>query len=205
MWSGIRTAGWGCCYFESREIVGSNIFNPQTQSIRPHLILILTPRIKKKSKGSMRVLEITEQQQIINVWSCTSTICKFIFYSSDLWGYFLVAERSDVQKIFARPLNSQNNKLSYQRVDMFEFGTILCFIVLLILFLPTLTLGDCFFLYSLRRRKRQSPRNVDEHNKSIGKWKRTELVLLFWDKVQSKYEHRDKGHRFNPKYGHWDT
>ena len=42
--------------------------------------------------------------------------------------------------MFARPSNSQNNKLSYQRVDIVEFSSFLCFIVLLILLLALVLL-----------------------------------------------------------------
>ena len=77
-----------------------------------------------------------QQQQIINVWSCTSAICEFIFYISNYSDYFLVTEKIRGTENFARPSNSQNNKLSYQRVDIVEFSSFLCFIVLLIL-LPT--------------------------------------------------------------------
>ena len=96
----------------------------------------------------MRVLlEMTEQQQIINVWSCTSAICKFIFSKSNDICYFLVSGVIRLTEIFfARPLNSQNNKLSYQKVDMFEFDIILCFIVLLIPLLPTPIFFIPFFL-----------------------------------------------------------
>ena len=154
---------WNCWfkYFQS-----TNTINPTPPNLNPN------PKIKKKNpKGSMRVLlEMTEQQQIINVWSCTCAICKFIFFISDHSGYFLVAERSDVQKIFARPLNSQNNKLSYQRVDMFEFDIILCFIVLLILPLPTPILFFVFvFVFSKKTNTNKKKRNVGELNKNIGK------------------------------------
>ena len=120
------------------------------------------------------------------------------FSEADHFCYFFVSEVICLTEIFLLILRThKNNKLSYQKVDMFEFGTILCFIVLLILLLPTPILFFLFLLlFSKKVNKNKNKRNVDELNKSIG--------TLFWDKVQSKYEYWDKGHRFNPKYGHRD-
>ena len=147
----------------------------------------------------MRVLlEMMEQQQIINVWSCTSTICKFIFYSSVLSGYFLVTERSDVQKIFARPLNSQNNKLSYQRVDMFEFDTIMCFIVLLIPLLPTPIFFSVFLAHLLREEIKKTKKKRWRTQQKYWKVKKNQIGTLFWNKVQSQIWSKILGSTLDP-------
>ena len=96
----------------------------------------------------MRILEMTEQQQIINVWSCTSTICKFIFYSSDLSGNFLVAEKIRGTENFCSSFELAKQQVIISKVDMFEFDTIMSFIVLLIPLLPTPIFFIPFFLYT---------------------------------------------------------
>ena len=153
----------------------------------------------------MRVLEITEQQQIINVWSCMSAICEFISVRQITFATSLYPKLFVLLKNFLLVLRTHK-----QQVIIWKGWYVwIWYISVFYSIVNSSSSGSdsCSFscLSSLRRWTRTDQRNVDEYNKSIGKWKRTELVLCFWDKVPSKYGHRDKGHRFNPKYGHCDT
>ena len=104
--------------------------------------------------------------------------------------YFLVSGVIRLTENFCSSFELAKQQVIISKVDMFEFDTIMSFIVLLIPLLPTPIFFIPFFLYTfLVKTCKKTEKNVGELNK---------LELCFGTRFNPKYGHRDKGQWLNP-------